>query len=239
MRSWSGALGAALILGMTLGSSAALAGVCAPTVTISPDPGWFGATVTIAASGFTPDLDVYFELPRYGFKGIRVADANGDASLQVLIDPEEFPPGSVTRFYIYDRAADCSLSGPYTVLSDPPPTTTTTTAPTTTAPATTAATTAPTTTATTTAPTTTAPTTTTSSTKTALRKPTTTVPDTTVVPDTTMVAAAPPSGGSSSSNGTLTGLLIGMGISALVVASWVLGRRSGSAPSHHQQQPPD
>jgi len=126
-----------------------------------------------------------------------------------------------------------------TTTTTPPPTTPlpTTAAPTTVSSTTPAPTAAPAQSATvapaTSAPTTVAPTTAAAETSTTAPEPTSTVPDTTVV------AAAPlPDDGGTSSNGMLIGLLIGLGVAALVISAWALGRRGRHAPTHHQQPPP-
>jgi hypothetical protein len=176
------AMAGALLLAGALGTGAASASGHCGQISVSPSPGWPGASITVQGNDFTPGTTIYVNLSGSSI-GTSLSDTEGAFTLLGVV-PASATPG-ITNVFAFDDPANCEdIIDDYTILASEPTTTTTTTteAPTTT---TTTTTEAPTTATTTT---TEAPTTTTTTTTEA---PTTTTTTTTEAPTTTTEPPTP------------------------------------------------
>ncbi len=213
MRRVRGVLLAFVVLAGVLLTAAPALAAC-NSLSISPNPGYRGANITISGTGWTANDTIYVNFNGDPI-GTTMSDGSGNWSLLYKI-PNDYPTGTVNVF-AYDGPDNCEANPSYTVNASAP--TTTTTAPPTT-----------TTTATTTTTTTLAPTTTTTvakSTTTTLAATTTTAAATTTTGAATTTTTAAPAGGGGSSS-TLLYVLIGVIVVLVAALAFTMGRRRRS-----------
>ena len=179
------------------------AGPC--SASISPDPGWRGATVTISGSGWPAGTSFYVN-----FGGDQIhngtTNASGQFSIQYMI-PDDFPVGT-TNYFVSDNAVTCSTNPDYQVLASPPPTTTSPPPPTTAAPP--------------------PPTTTTTTTTTTTIAPTTTVPGTTTTADEDTTTTTEADDEAGVGQGWMLWLIIAVLVVIAAALIWNAKRRRGA-----------